>query len=155
MPNYMYHNLPYHMKQPLSSYIKSCHTYILWQQKICACETQLFHGGRISLRVRGYTQVIKPRIYFCFISKHVLLGVNFILIIDPLGYKTRNEFYNTSYGMKIHLRSYIYASVFSMWIKRQGYLELIKTLSRICITVWSIHSIIGHLVYMYPIQSLD
>ena len=29
---------------------------------------------------------------------------------EARGYKTHNSFHNTSYGMKIHLRSYIYGS---------------------------------------------
>ena len=39
-----YSNLFYHMKHPLSSYIKTCHNYILWQHviKMCAWQKQLF-----------------------------------------------------------------------------------------------------------------
>ena len=34
---------------------------------------------------------------------------------EARGYKTHNSFHNTSYGMKIHLRSYMYISL--KWIK--------------------------------------
>ena len=34
---------------------------------------------------------------------------------EARGYKTHNSFHNTSYGMKIHLRSYIYISVESRY----------------------------------------
>ena len=36
---------------------------------ICACEKQLFRVGRISLRVRECTQVVKKRICFCYYTK--------------------------------------------------------------------------------------
>ena len=151
--------------------------------KICACQKQLFRVGRISLRVREYTQVVKQRICFCYYIKtcsswcffistlvkcdllrvfitlrkanllskrsklrrhpspiaekvyFILLFAHFVLVHvikrisnefsfhmmyyetrcvfyipspEARGYKTHNSFHNTSYGMKIHLRSYIY-----------------------------------------------
>ena len=49
--------------------------------KICTCQKQLFRVGRISLRVRECTQVVKQRICFCYYIKTCSSWCFFISIL--------------------------------------------------------------------------
>ena len=74
----------------------------------------LFHLVICSFRVSSCD---KKNLKWIFIPYDVLW--NSLCVLYPLargsGYKTHNSFHNTSYGMKIHLRSYIYDCCYSNW----------------------------------------
>ena len=66
----------------------------------------LFHLVICSFRVSSCD---KKNLKWIFIPYDVLW--NSLCVPEARGYETHNSFHNTSYGMKIHLRSYIYIQI--------------------------------------------
>ena len=50
--------------------------------------------------------------------------VSYIPSPEARGYKTHNSFHNTSYGMKIHLRSYMYVIIYVQSVRSRCVIEV-------------------------------
>ena len=73
------------------------------------CSFRVYSCDKKNLKFHSIRCIMK--LVVCFISPRQRLGDikhTTRFIIEARGYKTHNSFHNTSYGMKIHLRSYIY-----------------------------------------------